>query len=57
MILISRNTGTSYVDLLGVSYYEIDRIFDALKWAIEGENEARREAEREARARAERDGR
>lgn len=55
MILISRNTGTSYTDLLGVSYYEIDRIFDALTWAIDEENEARREAEREARRRT-RDG-
>jgi len=56
MMIISRNTGTSYVELIRMPYSEIDRIFDALIWVIEGENRARKDAIREAESRAKQNG-
>lgn len=56
MILISRNTGTSYVELLNLPYCEIDRIYHALEWVVEQENEARQEAINKAESEAKRRG-
>lgn len=56
MMIISRSTGTSYADLLGMSYCEIDRAYDALIWVMECEKEARAEAAREAQKGAGSDG-
>lgn len=56
MITISRFTGTSYIELMNVSYGEIDRIFDAFQWIRELEVQAHRDAAREAEEKARRNG-